>query len=424
MVANPAYFLSLFKIWMMTVDIDINNYDYSLPEERIAKYPLPNRDDSNLLVNVGEGYSKECFRDISHYLPENGFMVFNQTKVIPARLFFRRDTGSLIEIFCLEPYEPSDYQICFATTSSCRFKCMVGNLKRFKDRVRLVTDHCDASQRSVLEGLDLTASLVERTDNTCIVEFNWNGGESFSRVMEMCGNMPIPPYLNRETEALDYTRYQTTYARWEGSVAAPTAGLHFTDRVMDSIRSRGIDIDYVTLHVGAGTFLPVKSDNVAEHNMHSEPFVVTLAFLEKLLKHVGSGKLIAVGTTSTRTLESLYYLGVHCIERGEPGVVEQWEPYREQGYDVSTKDALSSLIKYLKNNNLDKLTARTRLIIVPGFKYRMADYLVTNFHQPKSTLLLLIAAFIGDQWRNMYRFAMDNGFRFLSYGDSSLLKRC
>ena len=418
MAANPAYFLSLFKIWMMTVDIDINNYDYSLPEERIAKYPLPNRDDSNLLVNVGDGYSKECFRDISHFLPENGFMVFNQTKVIPARLFFRRDTGSLIEIFCLEPYEPSDYQICFATTSSCRFKCMVGNLKRFKDRVRLVTDHCDASQRSVLEGLDLTASLVERTDNTCIVEFNWNGGESFSRVMEMCGNMPIPPYLNRETEALDYTRYQTTYARWEGSVAAPTAGLHFTDRVMDSIRSRGIDIDYVTLHVGAGTFLPVKSDNVAEHNMHSEPF------LEKLLKHVGSGKLIAVGTTSTRTLESLYYLGVHCIERGEPGVVEQWEPYREQGYDVSTKDALSSLIKYLKDNNLDKLTARTRLIIVPGFKYRMADYLVTNFHQPKSTLLLLIAAFIGDQWRNMYRFAMDNGFRFLSYGDSSLLKRC
>lgn len=408
----------------MTVDIDINNYDYSLPEERIAKYPLLNRDDSNLLVNIGDGYSKECFRDISHFLPANGFMVFNQTKVIPARLFFRRETGSLIEIFCLEPYEPSDYQICFATTSSCRFKCMVGNLKRFKDRVRLVTDHCDTSQKAVLEELDLTASLVERIDNTCIVEFRWNGGESFSRVMEMCGNMPIPPYLNRETEELDYTRYQTTYARWEGSVAAPTAGLHFTDRVMESIRSRGIDINYVTLHVGAGTFLPVKSDNVAEHNMHSEPFVVTRAFLEKLIKHVGSGNLIAVGTTSTRTLESLYYLGVHCIERGAPGVVEQWEPYREQGYDISTKESLSLLIKYLEDNNLDKLTARTRLIIVPGFRYRMADYLVTNFHQPKSTLLLLIAAFIGDQWRDMYRFAMDNGFRFLSYGDSSLLKRC
>ena len=407
----------------MTVDIDINNYDYSLPEERIAKYPLPNRDDSNLLVNVGEGYSKKCFKDISHFLPENGFMVFNQTKVIPARLFFRRDTGSMIEIFCLEPYEPADYQICFATTSSCRFKCMVGNLKRFKDRVRLITDHCDASQRAVLENLDLTASLVERMDNTCIVEFRWNGGDSFSRVMEMCGNMPIPPYLNRETEELDYTRYQTTYARWEGSVAAPTAGLHFTDRVMDSIRGRGIDIDYVTLHVGAGTFLPVKSDNVAEHNMHSEPFVVTRAFLEKLVKHVGSGRLIAVGTTSTRTLESLYDLGVHCIERGEPGVVEQWEPYREQGYGISTKESLYSLIKYLENNNLDKLSARTRLIIVPGFRYRMADYLVTNFHQPKSTLLLLIAAFIGDGWRDMYRFAMDNGFRFLSYGDSSLLKR-
>lgn len=407
----------------MTIDIDINNYDYPLPEARIAKYPLPNRDDSNLLVNLGDGFGKHPFRNIACFLPENSLMVFNQTKVIPARLFFRRETGALIEIFCLEPYEPSDYQVCFATTSSCRFKCMVGNLKRFKGPVTLVTDHCNGSDRAQLESLNLTATPVERIDNTCIVEFSWKGGESFSKVMEMCGNMPIPPYLNRDTEELDYTRYQTTYARWDGSVAAPTAGLHFTERVMDDIRGRGIDIDYVTLHVGAGTFLPVKSDNVAEHNMHSEPFVVERAFLEKLLGYIGTGRVISVGTTSTRTLESLYYLGVHCIEMGEPGFVDQWEPYREQGYRFTTVESISALVKYLKDNNLDKLTARTRLIIVPGFIYRVVDYLVTNFHQPKSTLLLLIAAFIGDEWRQMYRFALDNGFRFLSYGDSSLLKR-
>ncbi|MBP5505246.1 MAG: S-adenosylmethionine:tRNA ribosyltransferase-isomerase [Bacteroidales bacterium] len=407
----------------MAVNIDINDYEYPLPEGRIARYPLPNRDDSSLLVNLGGDFAKEQFRNIAGYLPQEGLMIFNETKVIPARLFFKRDTGALIEIFCLEPYEPSDYQICFACDRSCRFKCMVGNLKRFKGAVKLVTDHCFGDDRQKLESYDLTATLVERIDNTCIVEFTWQGGDSFSKVMEMCGNMPIPPYLNRDTEDLDYTRYQTTYARWEGSVAAPTAGLHFTDRVMDSIRARGIDIDYVTLHVGAGTFLPVKGDNVAEHHMHSEPFVVSKAFLEKLLVYIGSGRVISVGTTSTRTLESLYYLGVHCIEKGAPGVVEQWEPYREEGYAVTTKESISALIKYLSDNNLDKITARTRLIIVPGFVYRIVDYLVTNFHQPKSTLLLLIAAFIGDGWRDMYRFALDNGFRFLSYGDSSLLKR-
>ena len=407
----------------MTVDIDINDYDYPLPEERIAKYPLPNRDDSTLLVNNDGNFRKESFRSIPSFLPENALMVFNETKVIPARLFFRRESGALIEIFCLEPYEPSDYQLCFAANSTCRFKCMVGNLKRFKGPVTLVTDHCSGEDSVELAQLSLTATPVERQDNTCIVEFSWQGGDSFSQVMQMCGNMPIPPYLNRDTEDLDYTRYQTTYARWEGSVAAPTAGLHFTERVMDEIRGKGIDTDYVTLHVGAGTFLPVKSRNVAEHNMHSEPFVVTKSFLEKLLCYIGSGRVISVGTTSTRTLESLYYLGVHCIERGEPDVVDQWEPYREEGYSITTAESIGAIVKYLTDNNLDRLTARTRLIIVPGFKYRIVDYLVTNFHQPKSTLLLLIAAFIGEQWREMYRFALDNGFRFLSYGDSSLLKR-
>lgn len=407
----------------MVSDIDINDYDYPLPDDRIAKFPLEHRDDSALLVNLDGNYKKEQFRNIASYLPQNALMVFNETKVIPARLFFRRESGAVIEIFCLEPYEPSDYQLCFAATSSCRFKCMVGNLKRFKDTVYLLTDHCGQSDRAALEALSLKATMVERLDNTCIVEFSWSGGSSFSQVMSLCGNMPIPPYLNRETEDIDYTRYQTTYARWEGSVAAPTAGLHFTPEVMQSIRERGIDTDYVTLHVGAGTFLPVKSRNVSEHNMHSEPFVVTRSFLEKLSRYLGRGSVICVGTTSTRTLESLYYIGVHCLESGDPGDVQQWEPYRDQGYSYSAKEAVDAIVRYLDKNNLDKITARTRLIIVPGFQYRMTDYLVTNFHQPKSTLLLLIAALLKGQWRDMYQFALDNGFRFLSYGDSSLLKR-
>lgn len=406
----------------MRPDIDINDYDYPLPEERIAKFPLEHRDDSKLLVNV-DGTPREArFKDIAQLLPGNSLMVFNETKVIPARLFFKRDTGALIEVFCLEPYEPSDYQLCFASNRTCRFKCMVGNLKRFKGTVSLVTDHCSASDKAVLNALDLKATMVERLDNTCVVEFTWDGGESFSHVMALCGNMPIPPYLNRDTVESDYERYQTTYARWEGSVAAPTAGLHFTPEVMQSIWERNIDIDYVTLHVGAGTFLPVKSRNVAEHNMHSEPFVVTKAFLSKLSARLEKGRVIAVGTTSTRTLESLYYLGVHCLEGGEPGVVNQWEPYRDQGYRYTAKEAVDALINYLDSNKLDKLTARTSLIIVPGFQYRMVEYLVTNFHQPKSTLLLLIAALVGDGWRDMYRFALDHGFRFLSYGDSSLLR--
>lgn len=406
----------------MRQDIDIEQFDYPLPEERIAKFPLARRDDSKLLVNVDGTPREEEFRRLASFLPQGSLMVFNETKVIPARLFFRRDTGALIEIFCLEPYEPSDYQICFASTSSCRFKCMVGNLKRFKGTVSLVTDHCKGADADVLNSLQLKAEMVERQDNTCIVEFTWQGGESFSRVMELCGNMPIPPYLNRDTVESDYERYQTTYARWEGSVAAPTAGLHFTKEVMDDIRASDIDIEYVTLHVGAGTFLPVKSRNVAEHTMHSEPFVVTKPFLKKLSERLSKGRVIAVGTTSTRTLESLYFLGVHCLEGGDPVLVEQWEPYREQGYPYSAKESVDALIKYLDDNSLSQLTARTRLIIVPGFEYRIVEYLVTNFHQPKSTLLLLIAALVGEGWRDMYQFALDHNFRFLSYGDSSLLR--
>lgn len=416
----------------MIPQILIDDYDYPLPDERIAKFPLPVRDSSKLLVNTDGCFRAEQFRNIAAFLPEGALMVFNETKVVPARLFFRRDTGAMIEIFCLEPVEPSDYQLCFATTERCRFKAIVGNLKRWKGGLlSLAVDECYCHENPAVAELDLKAEVVERVDNTCIVEFSWKGGVPFSKVIELAGNMPIPPYLNRDTQDVDYVRYQTTYARNEGSVAAPTAGLHFTPAVMDDIRAKGISTEYLTLHVGAGTFLPVKSHNVAEHKMHSEPFEVKKSFLQTLSAALGgqteSGSekarpIISVGTTSTRTLESLYYIGVHCIERGEPQVVQQWEPYRDEGYSISAKESIDAIINYLDANNKDSIIARTSLIILPGFRYRIVDYLVTNFHQPKSTLLLLIAALIGDEWRRMYDFALENDFRFLSYGDSSLLK--
>lgn len=412
----------------MIPQIYIDDYDYPLPDERIAKFPLPVRDSSKLLVNTDGCFRAACFRNIAGFLPENALMVFNETKVVPARLFFRRDTGAMIEVFCLEPVLPSEYQLCFATTESCRFKAIVGNLKRWKGgALSLAVDECYCHENPEVAALDLKAVMVERIDNTCIVEFSWKGGVPFSKVIELCGNMPIPPYLNRDTQDVDYVRYQTTYARNEGSVAAPTAGLHFTPAVMDEIRAKGISTEYLTLHVGAGTFLPVKSHNVAEHTMHSEPFEVKKSFLKTLSAALGGGDVkarpvISVGTTSTRTLESLYYIGVHCIEKGEPQVVQQWEPYRDEGYSHTAKEAIDAIINYLEINNKDSIIARTSLIILPGFKYRIVDYLVTNFHQPKSTLLLLIAALIGDEWRKMYDFALENGFRFLSYGDSSLLK--
>jgi S-adenosylmethionine:tRNA ribosyltransferase-isomerase len=293
----------------------------------------------------------------------------------------------------------------------------VGNVKRWKSDVLSLynpEDDADVAQ------MDLKASLVERTGETSVVEFTWSNGAPFSKVLEICGSVPIPPYLNRETEDVDLTRYQTLYAKYRGSVAAPTAGLHFTENVLASIRARNIDIDNVCLHVGAGTFLPVKSSLVSEHTMHREPFVVTLAFLKKLLAR--KGRLIAVGTTSVRTLESLYYVGVKCIENGRPIDVDQWDPY-ERDYAYTFEESISALIGYLEDNRMDSIQLGTRIIIVPGYRFRVVDILVTNFHQPQSTLLLLISAFVKGDWKNIYRHALDNGFRFLSYGDSSLLFR-
>ncbi|MBQ1905808.1 MAG: S-adenosylmethionine:tRNA ribosyltransferase-isomerase [Bacteroidales bacterium] len=401
----------------MIPQIKIEDYNYPLDDSRIAKYPLAERDASKLLHYKDAQVKEYSFRDLPSLLPEGAIMVFNETKVVPARMFFQRDTGAHIEIFCLEPVNPPEYNTIFASTECCSWKCVVGNLKKWKNDVLSLINTADDPD---IAKLALKASMVRKEGNTAVVEFRWSTGVPFSRVLDMAGNVPIPPYLNRETEAIDLERYQTLYARVRGSVAAPTAGLHFTPRVLDAIGQKGIDINDVCLHVGAGTFLPVKSSNVADHPMHREPFSVGIGLLRKLAEK--KAPLIAVGTTSVRTLESLYYAGVDCIENGAPKDIGQWVPY-EREYPYSTEESLKALVEYLESNNLEELKLGTRIIIVPGFRFRLVDYLVTNFHQPESTLILLVSAFVKGDWRRIYDFALANGFRFLSYGDSSLLER-
>ena len=401
----------------MIPEIRIEDYNYPLPDERIAKYPLSERDSSKLLKYQNGEVSMNTFRQITEFLPEGSIMVFNDTKVVPARLHFQRSTGAHIEIFCLEPVLPEEYVSMFAVKGACRWKCIVGNIKRWKNDTLYLYN---PQNEDGIAHMNLKADLVERTGETSIVEFTWDNDAPFSQVLEVCGSVPIPPYLNRETEEVDLERYQTLYARFRGSVAAPTAGLHFTQDVLEAIRNKGIDTQTVCLHVGAGTFLPVKSSLVSEHTMHREPFVVTLDLLEKLI--ACKGKVTAVGTTSVRTLESLYYAGVSCIEKGQPEDVGQWDPYSRE-YPYSTEEALSAIVNYLKANGMDELKVGTRIIIVPGFRFRIVDVLVTNFHQPQSTLLLLISAFVDGNWREIYDFAIENDFRFLSYGDSSVLFR-
>ena len=401
----------------MIPEIRIEDFTYDLPDDRIAKYPLSERDASKLLLYKDGNVSHGSFKEITQLLPEDSIMVFNDTKVVPARLHFQRETGAHIEIFCLEPVAPEEYVSMFAVTDRCRWKCIVGNVKRWKnDTLSLYNPTNNEDVRM----MGLKADLIERQGETSIVEFTWADGSPFSRVLELSGSVPIPPYLNRDTEEIDLERYQTLYARFRGSVAAPTAGLHFTEKVLDAIRARNIETHTVCLHVGAGTFLPVKSSLVSEHNMHREPFVVTKAFLNKLINK--TGKLIAVGTTSVRTLESLYYVGVKCIEKGAPSDVCQWDPY-EKEYTYSLNESLEAIVKYLDDNSLEELKIGTRIIIVPGYRFRVVDVLVTNFHQPQSTLLLLISAFVDGDWKSIYNHALENDFRFLSYGDSSVLFR-
>ena len=408
----------------MEPKIKIQDYSYDLPNERIAKYPLERRDASKLLIynNGGNGDINESFFfTLPSYIPENSLMVFNNTKVVPARLFFKKETGALIEIFCLEPVQPADYAQSFASNESCSWNVVIGNAKKWKGgEVYLVLENASEEAKK----LNLRAELIYKGDNNgSVVKFKWDSGCSFSEVLDICGRIPIPPYLNRDTEEMDYERYQTLYARIKGSVAAPTAGLHFTDNVLSELKNKGVELENVCLHVGAGTFVPVKSEYIAYHKMHTEPFEVTKEFLVKLRDLKEGQKVISVGTTSTRTLESLYFLGVQCIENGKPVAVEQWEPYRKE-YGYTLKESIGAIVEYLEQNNMDKLVARTGIIIVPSYKFRVVDMLVTNFHQPQSTLLLLISAFVGEgRWKGIYNYALDNGFRFLSYGDSSLLFR-
>lgn len=406
---------------IMIPQINIKDYSYDLPDERIAKFPLPRRDASKLLKFLNGEISDNCFTDLPSLLPQNSLMVFNETKVVPARLHFQRPSGAHIEIFCLEPVSPEEYVEMFASKGSCKWRCIVGNLKKWKNNESLLLmnpeNHPEAAS------LDLKAREIEREGRTSIIEFTWEGNIEFSEVLDICGSIPIPPYLNRDTQDIDLERYQTTYALQRGSVAAPTAGLHFTPEVMSLIASKGIDIEKVCLHVGAGTFLPVKSEQISGHTMHREPFVVTLKFLNNLRDALADGRnVIAVGTTSVRTLESLYWAGIQCLSSGELKDVEQWDPYKED-IDISAVDALDALIAYMTRHSMTELSLGTRIIIVTGYRPRIVNILVTNFHQPQSTLLLLISAFVGEKWREIYSHAMDNDYRFLSYGDSSLLFR-
>lgn len=414
---------------MKETEIKICDYNYNLPDEKIAKYPLSKRDNSKLLIyNKGE-VSEKIFKQITDVLPKFSLMVFNNTKVVPARLFFRKPSGALIEIFCLEPFQPADYAQNFSSKHECTWKVIIGNIKKWKSGLLDLdtTQITDNQHSNDVERLNLKAELCSRTENSALVKFTWETDDLFSNVLDTCGRIPIPPYLHRDTELIDNDRYQTLYALYRGSVAAPTAGLHFTKDVLDSIKDKGIDMEEVCLHVGAGTFLPVKSEFIGDHSMHQEPFSVSSDFLKKLYNKTENQKVISVGTTSTRTLESLYYLGLQCYNEGpknwKPSLVDQWSPYKNTGEQVPLKLVIKSLLDYLEINNLSTLYAKTQIIIVPGYKFKVVDILITNFHQPQSTLLLLVSAFVSGDWHKIYNYALQNNFRFLSYGDSSILIR-
>ena len=396
--------------------IDINSFDYPLPDERIAKFPLDNRTDSKLMVYRNGDISESRFRNLAEHLPKGSMLVFNNTRVIRARVIMHKPSGARIEVFCLEPHNPADYERAFAAHGSCEWSCIVGNIKKWKE------GYVEINFESAGAEYHLRAWISERGEREHIIRFEWNAPLSFGELLEELGRIPIPPYLNRESEEIDLTRYQTVYSKVEGSVAAPTAGLHFASDMIDQMKMDGFCFDEVTLHVGAGTFLPVKSENAAEHPMHTEHFEVQLSTLENLLANAGN--ITAVGTTSVRTLESLPVLGWRIRQTGSPAadkVVGQWESY-DIPNDYSGVDVLEDVIGYMRRENLSSLKAATQIMITPlGFRFRIVSRIITNFHQPKSTLLLLISAYVGEDWRKMYQFALDNGFRFLSYGDSSLL---
>ena len=400
-----------------TKHIKISEFNYPLPDERIAKFPLSNRDESKLLVYRHGEVNEDRFTSLPDYLEPGEMMVFNNTKVIQARLHFRKETGALIEVFCLEPIAPNDYALSFQQTKRCSWLCMVGNLKKWKEGELKRT--IEVKEKTIT----LTATRGECRGTSHWIDFAWNDETlTFADILEAVGELPIPPYLNRETQESDKQTYQTVYSKIKGSVAAPTAGLHFTERVLKALDERGIDREELTLHVGAGTFKPVKSEEIEGHEMHTEYISVNRRTIEKLIAH--GGKTIAVGTTSVRTLESLYYIGTLISMNPEANQeelhVKQWMPY-EPHPALTPVEALQNILDYLNRNNMEALHTSTQIIIAPGYEYKIVKKIVTNFHQPQSTLLLLVSAFVKGDWKKIYEYALSHDFRFLSYGDSSLL---
>ncbi|WP_289222230.1 S-adenosylmethionine:tRNA ribosyltransferase-isomerase [uncultured Bacteroides sp.] len=400
--------------------IRISEFNYPLPDERIAKFPLPVRDQSKLLLYRHGEVSEDRFISLPEHLSSGSLMIFNNTKVIQARLHFRKETGALIEVFCLEPIQPNDYVLNFQQTEHVAWLCMVGNLKKWKEGT--------LKREMTVKGkpLTLTAERGECHGTSHWVNFRWNNPEvTFADILEVFGELPIPPYLNRETQESDKETYQTVYSKIKGSVAAPTAGLHFTPRVLDALRNKGVELEELTLHVGAGTFKPVKSEEIEGHEMHTEYISVSRNTLEKLIAH--DGKAVAVGTTSVRTLESLYHIGVTLLNNPEATEedlhVRQWQPYEMSGETAATSavESLQAIVAYLDRHSMETLHTSTQIIIAPGYEYKIVKAMVTNFHQPQSTLLLLVSAFVHGDWQKIYNYALANDFRFLSYGDSSLL---
>ena len=403
--------------------IHISDYQYPLPDERIAKFPIAQRDHSKLLVYRHGEVGEDVFYHLPNYLPKGSLMVFNNTKVIQARMHFRKSTGALIEVFLLEPAEPSDYELMFQTSGHCAWYCLVGNLKKWKEGT--LTRECIINNAQCT--ISATRGEIHGTSHR--IDFEWTGGVSFAEVIDAMGELPIPPYLNRETQESDKTTYQTVYSKIKGSVAAPTAGLHFTDQILQAIDDAGIDREELTLHVGAGTFKPVKSEEIEGHEMHTEFISVRRSTIQKLINHNASA--IAVGTTSVRTLESLYYMGLKVMQNPDLSEdqlhVSQWEPYESEKGRVNSEkyatavQALQALFSWMETHDLQVLHSSTQIIIAPGYDYKIVKMLVTNFHQPQSTLLLLVSAFVKGDWRKIYDYALAHDFRFLSYGDSSLL---
>lgn len=403
-------------------NLSIHDFDYDLPEEKIAVYPLAVRDQSKLLIYREGNVSEDIYRNIADHLPGNSFLVFNDTKVIKARILFQKPTGSVIEIFCLEPYEKiNDYAVVLQRKKSTRWKCMIGGAGKWKEKF--------LQKNLILNGktVELKAGLVERLRDAYVVELSWNPGDySFAEIIDHAGETPLPPYIKRKAEESDAERYQSIYSHYEGSVAAPTAGLHFTETIFSTFKEKNIQTGFVTLHVGAGTFKPVKSENMEGHEMHAEWMDVSVNFIKQLIENI-SGPVFCVGTTSVRTLESLYWMGLkaflHPRIEYEDLKISQWEVYDEVLFktDLSAKESLTALLNYLVSKNVNRLFIQTQIIIAPGYKWKIVKGMITNFHQPKSTLLLLVAALIGDTWRKIYEYALSHEFRFLSYGDGCLI---